>query len=557
MAREANKKQKPVEPPRSEGKLWEMTEECFFTRANRKNILDNLRSWYWRGAKVDEAPAEINRIYGEVNNLLSLIYSPEQIILDSQCEGHFEKTELPILKQLTKSVKDNFFYRRLDNASIEMAKNVLIDGCVFVHPIWLEGGVEWQEVPADHIGVMYESMPIDSKFQIFAIETELTEDQVKTWWPEVYRKVKGKMAKTPGESDSQIQVILGGQGSNEAVMDVHADRDYRPGSARDTFRCRQLFSFDHKYNQWRKATMVEQVLVNDEYTGRDHHAYFQLCSMPIRGYIWGHSMITLLYEMQNTRNDSLVKVKSASDRLLDPPLLITGYNVGDDGADEIKDKLRKPGGHAILNGMNVKAEAWTPKLDIKGTYDELEYRDMQSKYMYGLNEVMQGQSQKNVRSSGYANMLAQFASTELKRMAHLLEAQLEEIFTYNGQLFQENDATQYIDDKTGRTFLLAQFPFDYRVEIYGHTGSPIATENNISLAMQLAEMGKMPDDILIDLLPIPYKEELKEHCKKQAEAKSKEKQEAIARGDQPEPEQHKGAHSKGKGHLHAVGGVQG
>jgi hypothetical protein len=252
----------------------------------------------------------------------------------------------------------------------------------------------------------------------------------------------------------------------------------------------------------------------------------------------------MLKKVQGSRNDGIDDIHDATERLLDPSLLISGYNIGEDSADNAVARLRSPGGHYILNGMQAKAEPWVPKLDIEAAYKALDWLDVQTKYITGVNEIMQGQSQKNVRSSGYASMLAQFASTELKRIAHTIEAQLEEAFTFTGQLFQENDGSTYTDQDTKRPFVLGQFPFDYRLEIYGHTGSPIATENNISLSMQLHDKGLMPAEILIDILPIPYKDQLKAYAKKM------ELQKAMAAASgQPMPNEPHKTGGKTKGHA--------
>lgn len=522
----------PLIKPRPSQELWELSDDCFFTLPERKSYLEELRSWYWRGAKDTEADAEINRIYGEVNNMLSLIYSPEQIILEGILEGEGDPGELPILRRITKCTRDNFFYRRIDVTSSQMALNALIDGNTFIRPLWKHGGVIWQETPSDHIGVMYEALPIDSEWQVFSTKTELTERQVETWWPDIYQKIKAKKAVARDEHRGNLEVILGGQGSTDAQIEVKTGLIYKAKSAKETFECREVWQFEHEHDQWRKATLVEGVLVKDALTGRNHHGYFQLCPMPVKNWIWGHSAIRLIKFIQETRNKILSDIDSASARLLDPPLIATGYNIGEDGLSEKADSLKIPGSAVVIEGQNINIKEWLPKLEIDVAYKQLDYRDLQTKFITGVNEVMQGQAQKNVRSQGYATMLAQFASTELKRIAHYVEAQLEEVFTFSGRIFQESDKTQYKDKESGRTFYLAQFPFDYRLEIYGHTGSPIATENNINLSMKLTEMGLMPPDVLVDLLPLPYKDRIKDFIKLKAQQQQQAQAQAAAQQQQ-------------------------
>jgi hypothetical protein len=142
---------------------------------------------------------------------------------------------------------------------------------------------------------------------------------------------------------------------------------------------------------------------------------------------------------------------------------------------------------------------------------------------------MMGQAQKNVRSEGYASMLAQFASSELKRVAHNVEAQLEDIFTTTAHLYQINDYTQYKHE--GRTFSLAQYPHPYRIEIYAHSSSPITIEQNVKMTLEFAKRDWLPPEVLVKLLPMPDKKKILNHIKqvmaaraKQAEQERKEKQ---------------------------------
>jgi len=101
---------------------------------------------------------------------------------------------------------------------------------------------------------------------------------------------------------------------------------------------------------------------------------------------------------------------------------------------------------------------------------------------------------------------------------------MEEVFTATGMLYQINDAHLYT--REGRKFLLAQYSHPYRIEIYAHTGSPITTEYNLQVILKLSETLKgFPLDVLVEVLPVPYKNKmlksLKEAAKAEAEKQAK------------------------------------
>jgi hypothetical protein len=54
-----------------------------------------------------------------------------------------------------------------------------------------------------------------------------------------------------------------------------------------------------------------------------------------------------------------------------------------------------------------------------------------------------------------------------------------------------------------------------RICVYAHSTSPIIEEQNQMLLMQLAEMGIVPKEILVEVLDLPFKDRILAYIKKQ------------------------------------------
>ncbi len=513
-------------PPRSADELWRLSDDCFFTRDKRSQYFKEMRSFYWRGAAPGSKDAEINRIYGEINDMVSLLYAPDEIILEGAIEGQTPDSERPILDMIVKTVRDNFFYRRLDIVSDMAIHSAVIDGMHVIRPLWLNGGVSWKSIAAEQIGVLYEALELRSENQIFCVEEDVTGDWIKRHYPDVWKDIENRAEADRASNmerarQGNIEIILGGQGSAQGVEVLKGSNlEYEPQSMRTTYRKREVWDFhappdDRTQGQWRQALLIEKVKVFDRLTGRSEHPYFPITPFPVENWIWGHSGIRLLGKIQTKRNDILEQIDSSTERLVDPPLLITGYQMGEEKGAEWNCALKEAGGFLIIDGNGVKAEPYIPKIAINDAYQQIEYRDRQTQYISGVAELMQGQAQKNVRSEGYANLLSAYGSRNLKRTAHIIEAQLEEIFTFTGKLYQENDATDYTITGRKDTAMLAQYAYDYRIEIYGHTGSPISNQENLKLTMMMVDKGMYPPDKFIDIAPVPFKDDAKKYILKQ------------------------------------------
>lgn len=515
----------------SDKELISLSENCFFTLGERKARCDTWRDFYYQGSQ-DEV-ADINRVYGEVNNMLSLIFSPEHIILEGVRLDQSiteEDPEQSILDEMTEVVERNFYGNRLDVKLSTQLLAALIDGNTIIRNHWstTTGTVRYVHYPPDRIGVVYEALDIGDEAQIFCAKTDLTEEQVKRYYPTYWPLVKGAGGGEEGkvEESRALHVLLGGVGSTDASIQIEKIFEIKARSALNVYEQRELFQFELSEEQWRRTVILNNHVIKDELTGLKYHNFHNIRPLIIPGIIWGLSAVYLLHKIQINRNKLTGDLNRIEDYQSDPAIIFSGFNLGAETIERDADKLKKPGGKLIVDGQNMKVEPWVPKLSIEDAFRLMDAYDFSQKFVLGINEIMMGQAQKNVRSQGYASMLAQFASSELKRVAHNVEAQLEDIFTTTAQLYQINDDTDY--KRENRTFKLAQYSHPYRIEIYAHTGSPITTENNINLSLKLAEAKIIPPDVLVKIIPIPYKNKILKYMKEMAAVAAKKEQEERA-----------------------------
>jgi len=516
---------KPVEEKtqKRDKELLMLADMCFFNVDRRTADYETYRSYYYNGSDRLKPRADINKIFGEINNMLSLVYSPDNMVLESIVDKTVDQTPLEqdIMSILYEKTHENIFSNRLELQLNRIMLGAIIDGISIVKIIWNATAktCELMYVQPDNFGVIYESMEIDDEFQIFCHKTQYTEAEIKKNYPSVYKNIKKSKEGKKTERTNAVKLLTGTQTSSALVMENDNEvRDFKPESGTETYTVKELWR--HIRGSWERAIIVEDFVVSVRVMTQN--PFFILRPIETPNYFWGMPIIYQIKEIQDKRNDKLKLLDHAVTLLTNPPLIIGGYMIDYETALKHRTELREPGGIFVLEGSqgNVKIDPYLPAVDIPSLFQLLQYYDAQTQYITGINEIMMGEAQKNVRSQGYAHMLAEFASTELKKTAHTLEGQLEEIFTFIAQTYQSDDSTMY--QKNGNVFLLAQFSHDFRIEIFAHSGSPISMENNTKFAFALLKEGLMPPKELIKILPLPDKAKIIEYIEKKEKMDAEE-----------------------------------
>ena len=514
--------------------LRNLADSCFFDLEERRNAYEEYRSYYHSGSGSSERQASVNKIYGEINNFLSLIYSPDNMILEPVADKTVELTDLEkdILSTIYEKVRANIFEERNELKLSRMILGALIDGISIGKILWNEKSRSCSllYIKPSNFGVMFEDRELQDEYQVFCHKTELTEKELENKYPEIAKKIKNKQTQT-AEISRAAEIINGSLSSSALVLSDGGKREFKPRAGQNVYEARELWYYEN--SSWMRTLIIENIIVDTK--EMPDNPFFVIRPIEMPSYFWGMPIIYQIKPIQDNRMAALALLGEAVTLQTKPPLTVSGYGVSYEEANLYKDNLGEPNGICFIPGsMNgsTKIEPYIPGINISALFQLLEYYDMQTQYITGINEIMMGEAQKNVRSQGYAHMLAEFASTELKRTAHTIEGQLEEVFTTMAYFYQINDKTRYA--KNGNSYLLIQFSHEYRIEIYAHSGSPISMESNAKIAFELLKMGLMPPEELIKILPLPDKDKITDYIRKQ----EKEKQIAAqVQAQHPQPEQ--------------------
>jgi hypothetical protein len=269
------------------------------------------------------------------------------------------------------------------------------------------------------------------------------------------------------------------------------------------------------------------------------HPYIEVCPNPLEGYAWGRSELCNVALVQEAVNKRVNGINALLRRQEDPNYLFTGMT---SSAKDIMAKIKKPGGHLVEQNPGATAKALQTDLP-KGLFDTLhEYIGMFDN-LSGFKGAMGGEGEPGVRSSNHAETLVRMGSPKLKDCALTVERQLEQfgglaLDILKAKVAKEQTAwlmpkesmmskvaalfVKFSEDEfddapvTGMKpvkFLLNQLPDSCKVCVDSHSSSAAFSADNRQLIFELAKLGAIDPEHIIEHLHPPGSDALIQNIK--------------------------------------------
>ncbi len=240
----------------------------------------------------------------------------------------------------------------------------------------------------------------------------------------------------------------------------------------------------------------------------------------MNGYFWGRSEITDLQKLQHLLRDRLEDIKKLMSLQYDRRYAFMG---GSGMTDEDYDSMLEAGYFNLESG--AKVEDITPDMPKEAFADIHEILKMIDE-VSGFQNILSGQGEPGVRAGNHAETLLRTASPRLRDRALMVERQCADLADKAFELMCAKEAKAYWT-REGEEFLLAQLPDDRRIMVDSHSSSPIYEDNHQQIAFALAKLQMIGGEDLIDLLPLPRRDLLKEHLRQFQENRAREQQELL------------------------------
>lgn len=486
---------------------------------------------YYYGSEhgyLDRALANV--VYGTINQYLSLVFTGDDIILEPRLNNSLEHTQVKdFINEIVENLADTILEDFQNTKSNLALKHIVLDGLVAKNgfgKIIVSSG-NWKtpyivRINPFNIAVAYSGFDIQDEQQIILHRTYLTKETFKFKYPSSADKVFQnilEMKRKQDEMDNdafntavQIAPVSMSHGVYQTNPEFGVNSAELNTPVDDLIEIFEYWYYDYKIKRWIEVQHSNKVIL----LTRQHliNPFFTIVPLRYAGNEYGFSMINLVDKIQRRISDIYERVNDAGELLAQPPVLISGFGVNAEEAFKIEKVIRTPGGSYILDGNNISFKPYEVGLQPQVSLEEKNQIEQDAQKVMSMTSIMQGVPASNVRSASYAQILSQFSSAPLKMVAVEIEKQVEDVFNLLAEIYI-NDSTVSYKGKNGNTYTFSNLKLtDWgRIVIYANSTSPIIKDSNEALLLNLAQEGIIPKEVLVKVLQIPFKDEIKKHLK--------------------------------------------
>lgn len=525
----------------------DIAQQCLVSRSDRISQYERLRCYYLFGCDSGSNPAIFNKIYPQIDLLVSFLFAAETarfgIQIDSESKDR--KIALPKIPALTRRLNSKWHRSNADIQTGLAVQWALVFDSMFIKLIQRGRNTYPYLVDPHSFGVLREDMPFLDDQEAFVHTYTISANSLKRILDahprknEILAMVSRSLKQDTTEMPAGVQRIVmsqfpmgaGGPGGPGQVTSPYNVIDgYRAKTADERVEMRELWVWDDDANDYRVATLASgNVVVYDRenFYLPGEQPFTQICPNPAYDYFWGHSEVDRLTQLQDARETRMEQIIELLNRQVKPPSALRGQWNGIQ--DETNYALQVFGASISSSDPTASVEQFAPTVP-SDTFTEIREYDSMFNEIMGLSNVVQGKGESGVRSKGHAAELARLGSSRIRKRAFTLEDGFEKIGLHYLKLMQQHDPETLLDED-GKTFIAEQFTKDYTVKVDGHSSSPIFTEDQKELAYRLFESHAIDRSELIEMVDPPNKQVMLEKLKvmeknEQAAAEKKEQAEA-------------------------------
>lgn len=254
------------------------------------------------------------------------------------------------------------------------------------------------------------------------------------------------------------------------------------------------------------------------------HPYTKIAPGNMPGYFWDRSEIVDLIEPQGLlavwADDTKRMMGLQFDKIL-------GFSGNDGITEEVYDAQRNAG--YVNAGPGGSIVDLTPKFPEQAVpMLELLMRVIDN--LGGFDNILGGGGEPGVRAGTHAETLVKTSAPRLRDRSLTVERQAAEAADLTLSLKEIKDGNRYWTnpkDPEGSSFLLSDIPDDRRVNVVGHSSSPIFQESDQQLVAFGIKDGIVDQESAIDLLPFRQKDLLKQRLHAKMEKQEQMVQQLI------------------------------
>lgn len=515
-------------------------DQCMVSVGARRQLARSINTWRYTGSDSGTT-AIYNRIEPHCDKLASAVYSPADVRYQVEYENDYGEDMMRRAQVAGRYLSREVAQRNLDLVFQEAVEEAIPQGCMLIKHLQDHDGPDAVALSPWTVGVFLESEVDIDKQEAICEQTYLLPEQLwrrishRSDAKELFRRAMSHARRGAGDDVPPgflHQVLMAG--TPPLIQDQGASAS--PGGmisltgtpaiamlsaevAEGLVEAWQAWVVNDETGDYTTIQMVApDILIAPRmvranlYVPHDH-PYSVVRINPQKDYFWGRSELSPLIKLQSLLRDRAEDVKKIMGLQYDRIRAFIGF---DGMNDEKFDQLQTEGWLAEQNPM-AKIQDVTPELPVDA-FAEIKMVNEFFDEIAGFDNVLSGKGESGIRSGNHFQGAVRQASPRLRDRAIRAERQCAQFGEKILWQMAANDGRAHwtkSDDPASKTdFLLSQLPDDARVLVDSHSSSPIFEQDHANTAAFLFKAGAIDGEDLIDLLPVPNRDVLKEKLRK-------------------------------------------
>jgi hypothetical protein len=517
--------------------LIERCRESCGIRANQGRM---LRQWRYAGSG-DGAEAIMNRLNHHVDRTASYLFSPSELKFSIGFTYQHPKDILQQAEVASRVLTLEFENRDIDLQFAEAVDIALTYGACIPKITYEHAGITCRLLLPWQVGVYREDRnELDQQEAI--CETNYLTPQ--DFWrriahlPNAEEMMKKAVAyakkRTTGDDSDEgfiHQVLLAGTaplvqtqppfssgpGGIASTMPAMS-ATLSPLVARELIEFHELWVLDDELQDYVTIQVAEpDILIAPLFTKKNFFVKEEIPYVIVQpnrthGNIWGRSEMADILNLQKLLKERLDDWKKLMDLQYDRIYAFIGQSGMN---DEMYDQFRQSGWVAMDSGDVKDVTPEVPKEALADIDHILQFMDDVS----GFSNIMSGQGEQGVRAGSHANTLLKTASPRMRDRSIMVERQCADLGDKVLKLKAAKDPKAFWTEDQ-KEFLLDQLPDDWHVTVDSHSSSPVYQQDHKELAAFLMKSQVIDGESLLDMLPVPSRDLLKQRWKEMQKAKA-------------------------------------
>ena len=514
--------------------------QCFASQSDRENMARSVNMWRYTGSD-NGANAIFNKLNAHCDKVSSAIFCPVDARLLAEYDNDYGPIMLQRAQVVGRYLSREISQRNLDLTFQEAVEEAVPHGVTIIKSIWGHDGMDARMLMPWQFGVYNDAEPDLDRQEAMFEKTYMTPEELwrrishRTDARELFRRAVQYARRQIDEVTLPgfvNQLVMGG--SSQPIQEQGAPMmpgglvslsgvpqvTVIPADVAEGLICAyQGWVVNDETGDYTTVQLIEPDIIIAPRMIRSNlfiphdHPYTAVRVNPLPNNFWARSELADLIKLQALLRDRFEDVKKIMSLQYDRIRAFIGFSgMNDEKYDQMMNE-----GWLAEEAPGGKVEDLTPQLP-EHWADDIALIERSFEEIAGFDNVLNGKGEPGIRSGNHFQGAVRQASPRLRDRALRAERTYaafgEKQLWMNGAKDARAHWTEFNDPAGKSDFTLAQLPDDTRIIVDSHSSSPIYEQDHANTAAFLFKAGAIDGEDLLDLLPIPNRDVLKEKLKK-------------------------------------------